>query len=119
MPQPFKKLCLSSLILAFASISFAAQPDYSCSINDTGSINTSILQYLEKNTGVVINNVTINTEKCLGAHASAMVHLIEPVTDDAIVYLSKKKQEWQVIALGTRFDENAMAGFPKELRKDK
>ena len=118
MSLTVKRFCLSVLTLTLASISLAASPDYSCTINDTGSINNAILRYVEKKTGAPIKNVQINSEKCLGSHASAMIHLIEPVTNAAMVCLSKEKQEWRVIALGDRYDEKDMAGFPKELRND-
>ena len=95
---------------------FAASPDYACNNSDAAHIKEVIVRYVIKNTAIVADNVEVKSEKCIGYHASAMVHPIEPVTDDAKVFLRKDNHDWRVIAFGTDFDEKLLAKFPKELR---
>lgn len=109
-----KKLVFSSVFMSLASVSFAA--NNTCGLSDVKSIQNVILVYVAKNTAIATNNVAIQSEKCVGSYASAIVHPIDTSTDDAKVYLHKSNKQWAVIAFGSDFDEKQLDNVPQALK---
>src|SRR3990167_5518716 len=109
-----RKFIISSFLLSLTSIGFAASPDYACSNSDVTHMKQAILRYVIKNTLIAADDVEVKSEKCIGYHATAVVHPIKSETDDAKAYLRKDNHDWRVIAFGTDFDEKLLAKFPKE-----
>lgn len=89
---------------------------YPCARADAQQIRVAIFAYLNKDSAIAAKDVTLLSERCVSAYASAIVHPVKPITDDALVYLHKVNGHWQVMTLGTSFDEEFLAQLPKELR---
>jgi hypothetical protein len=87
-----------------------------CSPNDAKMIEKSTYAYTDKNTAIHSSESSITSMQCVRNYASLKVHPTKPTTDDAIVYLHKTKKQWEVMSLGTSFDEKLLAKLPKELR---
>lgn len=106
-----------TLFLTLLSLSKAQPADrYPCSQRDAKAIETAIMEYVKTNTAVSPDHVKIMSEKCVSDYASAVVHPINQVTDDAMVYLHKTNNRWNVLSLGTAFDEKFLSQLPKALR---
>jgi D-alanyl-D-alanine dipeptidase len=90
---------------------------YSCDKKDTKAIETAIKKYLNSHSAISAKDVTILSKKCVSPYASAIVHPIKPITDDAVIYLQNIRNHWGVIAMGTSFDEKFLANIPKALKK--
>lgn len=91
-------------------------PNHPCSKQDTYLIKKTMSAYLYKTTKIPLSKSVILAEQCVGEYASLKLHPKKPTTDDAMVYLHKIKGKWEVMALGTFFDEKFLAQLPKELR---
>lgn len=87
-----------------------------CSQKDAQAIRMAIKHYVDKNTALAPYRVLIASERCVSSYASAKVTPKKPVTDPATVYLHKIKNQWQVLSLGTYFDDEFLAKLPSELR---
>lgn len=112
----FMKELLSTLVFLTIFLSQAYATDTYCSEENSESINIVILQYVTKNTAVLPENVSVDSEKCAGSFGTAVVHSTKPVTDDALVFLKKTEDNWEVISIGTSFDKEFLATIPKVLR---
>lgn len=108
------KLRLTLLLILFTTTCYANQN--SCSKTESNLIATEIKHYVDSKTAIASRDVTILNKKCVGSYASATVHPIKPVTDDATIYLHKVKNQWQVMSMGTAFDEEFLKQLPKALR---
>lgn len=93
-----------------------ARPMNHCSPQEIKDIHTTIQHYLDKNAAISSREVTITSLQCVHAYASAKVKPKKPVTDTATVYLHNTDQHWEVMSLGTSFDEKFLSQLPKELR---
>jgi hypothetical protein len=109
--------CLKPTLVLLALLGSQAYASTTCSTEDSKAIKASILEYVGKQTAVSPDNITILSEKCVSPYASATVHLIKPVTDDATIYLHNVDNHWKVLSMGTDFDEEFLATIPQELRK--
>lgn len=95
----------------------AANPKkYPCQQNDSKAIVVAIIDYLKTNSVVPLDDTAIISAQCVKNYASASVHSKKQVTDDATVYLHKVKNKWEVMSLGTFFDEKFLSQLPIELR---
>lgn len=109
-----KTLCALTLAAAATGQLYAASPT-ECNATDSKDIRTVIEDYVNKNTHLTANQINILSLRCMDNYASAMMHPRKPVTDDATVYLQKKGPQWEVLSLGTAFDEEFLSSIPKEL----
>lgn len=109
-----KKYFVLILLLFFSGVNFAT-PSNQCSQQNKMAIETAVKNYLDKNSGLHFQDVIILKMQCLGRYASLILHPKKPVTDDATVYLHKQKQ-WQVLSMGTDFDEAILKQIPKPIR---
>ncbi len=80
-------------------------------------MRSTIEEYVSKNTSLAAGEIKISAEKCTTSYASAMIHPLKPVTDDATVYLQKEGLHWEVLSLGTAFDAEFLSSIPKEIRQ--
>lgn len=87
-----------------------------CNPEDSQVIKSTILKYVEKETAVSPGDIKILYEKCASSYASATVHPVKPITDDATIYLRKTGDSWEVLTMGTSFDDEFLATLPEELR---
>ena len=110
-----KKYLAFMFLLFFPIFSFASHVNTTCNKQDTFAIHAAITSYIEKNSDMHAQDVTILKLQCLNRYASAIVHPKKPVTDDATVYLQKTKK-WKVLALGTDFDRHQLKEIPKQIR---
>lgn len=123
MKSIFKLTTFSSQIMVFSVLlmwTMLGQAEtarkYPCARAEAQQIRVAIFAYLNKDSAVAAKDVTLLSERCVSAYASAIVHPVKPITDDALVYLHKVNGHWQVMTLGTSFDEEFLAQLPKELR---
>lgn len=110
------KIITSTLVFLTITFSQAYAAATYCSEEDSESIDIVILQYIAKNTKVLPKNVSVSSEKCAGSFGTAIVHSTKPVTDDAVVFLKKTGNKWEVISMGTSFDEEFLDTIPQVLR---
>ncbi len=109
-------------LIFFALILFAFNQanatETSCTETDKKGIENSIKNYLNnvKNSTLRYKDVTLLSKNCVKGYAKVIVHPKKPVTDDATVYLQQHKGNWKVLSLGTFFESDFLAKFPKELR---
>lgn len=104
------------IVTLFAPLlSFAAKMTNACNPRDSSAVQAAIIKYLDNNAGLHSAEITILKTRCSGNYASAIIHPKKPVTDDATVYLHKKKQ-WEVLSLGTDFDQDLLKQIPKDIR---
>jgi hypothetical protein len=104
-------------ILFFPILTFATTTiiNIKCNKLDSIAIHAAIISYLDKNSSVPSQEVIISKMQCLDQYASAIVHPKRPLTDDAIVYLHKKKK-WKVLSIGTDFNADFLKQIPKKIR---
>ena len=88
----------------------------SCTAQDTKKILSAVQCYLSTKTAIHPNDAIISQGKCAGNYARVNVHPKKPVTDDALVYLEKRHDSWQILQFGTSFDPEFLNTLPKELR---
>lgn len=93
-----------------------AYNQYPCKKTDFKKIKSVITKYVIKNSALSANEINLSTQQCVSSYASAIVHPIKPITDDAIIYLHKVKNQWVVMAMGTSFDNEFLTKIPKALR---
>ena len=114
----WQQLFLVMTFCMFGFCSHAKTPNkYPCGKNDLQQIRMAILDYVAKNSTLTANEITIVSEQCASSYASAIVHPINPVVDDAVIYLHHVNKDWVVMSLGTSFDDKFLAPIPKVLRK--
>jgi hypothetical protein len=104
------------LVLGSSVCQAQVMTKYPCSKQDIQLIKNTMADYLYKTTKIPLSNSVILDEQCVGDYASLKLHPKKPTTDDAMVYLHKVKGIWEVMALGTFFDEKFLKQLPKELR---
>lgn len=110
-------LLLMTLASMWMTFTHATTLDQSgCSHKDTQIITTTISKYLVKNTAVTSHKFDVTFKHCVNNYALFKIHPEKAETDDAYVYLHNKKH-WQVLSMGTYFDEAFLQKLPKELRK--
>ena len=110
------KIITSTLVFLTIFLSQAYAAETYCSEEDSESINIVILQYVAKDTAILPENVSVDSEKCADSFGTARVHSTKPVTDDALVFLKKTGDNWEVISIGTSFDKEFLATIPQALR---
>ncbi|CDZ75785.1 hypothetical protein BN59_00043 [Legionella massiliensis] len=110
------RLIYFALILSVFNQANAAET--SCSETDKKGIESSIKDYLnsDKNSVLTYNDVTLLSQDCAKGYARVILHPKKSQTDDATVYLQQEKGNWQVLSLGTSFEPDFLAQFPKDLR---
>lgn len=108
-----KQLLLGSLLALVFSSPFAKND---CSNTDTQSIQSAIKKYLSMNTAISPYQITIDNLHCEESYAAAKITPQNKATDTATVYLKLVKGEWNVLSLGTDFDETFLKTIPKALR---
>lgn len=86
----------------------------SCNQQDAQAIEQEINNYVHKNTAIS-TQIAVLSLQCASSYASAKVHPLRQSTDDAIIYLHKEQGQWNVLVLGTSFDEHTLKNIPKEL----
>ena len=107
--------------LNFGALSSAnntqAAPGDVISAADQQAMTQAILTYLKSKSVVSPDNVQIVIEKRLGDYARAMLMPLKQNTDTSTVFLHHQATGWQVISLGTAFDDNFyhQNGIPQEL----
>lgn len=107
------KMGLSILLIMFFSPCWASNK---CSPQDTQAITQSIDLYLKSNSAISPDNIDINQLRCIKSYSSAQLIPRDKSTDNAKVYLHKTSGKWNVMSLGTDFDESFLKTIPKELR---
>lgn len=107
---------LLALFVIMAPISCYAAGQYSCTPNAGKEIKRAITNYIVK-TDISSKDVTIYAKKCIGDYAYAEVVPNKPITDNAMVYLHKEGNGWQIMNWGTSFDQEFLDKLPQELRK--
>jgi len=108
-----KHLFLGSLLALVFSPGFAKND---CSNTDAQSIQSSIKKYLSMNSAISPDQVKIDNLHCVESYAAAKIIPQNKATDTATVYLQHVKGEWDVMSLGTDFDEQFLQTIPKALR---
>lgn len=108
------KIILLSLVYISCSLCYAnSASNNSCNKKDAKKIDAAVMNYIATKTEIPPNEVTVIDKRCSASYASAILHPKKPVTDDATVYLHKLNHDWQVMLLGTSFDEKFLAQLPK------
>lgn len=111
-----KKILLAMCVI-FTQASFSATTiKHPCNSMDSKTIVKAINNFLDSQNGLASKDVDILSKECVRNYAAAKVHPKKPVTDDAIVYLHKVKNKWEVMSMGTDFDKTLLSKLPKELR---
>lgn len=110
------KTMTSTLFFLTISLSQAFAANTYCSEEDSESINIVVLQYIAKEGAVLPENVSVESYKCAGSFGTAIVHSTKPITDDAQVFLKKTGDNWDILSIGTSFDEKFLATIPQALR---
>jgi len=87
-----------------------------CSKGDAKALVATSMAYITQQSAVAPDNIKIVSLKCASSYGSAIAHPIKPVTDDAVIYLHKVNNQWEVMSMGTSFDEEFLAKIPKELQ---
>jgi hypothetical protein len=84
---------------------------------DQQAITQVILTYLKTKSAVSPDNVQIVIEKRHGDYVRAMLMPLKQNTDTSTVFLQHQATGWQVISLGTAFDDNFyhQNGIPQDL----
>lgn len=111
-----KKIFITICVI-FAQLSHSATTiKHPCNPTNSKAIEKSINNFLDSQNGLAAKDIDILSKECVRNYAAAKVHPKKPVTDDAIVYLQKKNNKWEVLSLGTDFDNKLLEKLPKELR---
>jgi hypothetical protein len=105
------------MALAFASAAHAEIPaSFACSSKDIKAIDTVSKTYFIAHSAFTINDLTVASQRCIDNHASANIRLKNYAAIQTNVYLKKANNKWEVIVLGSRFDDQAKAEIPQVLR---
>ena len=106
---------LAPVLILLASTICQAQ-SVTCAKDDVQAQDIAIFKYIKNHTAVPADSVTLLTRQCVLPYAVAVVHPVKPIADDALIYLQKVDNQWQVIDMGTSFDDDFLAKLPVELR---
>jgi len=109
---------LASILTMFLLVSFGTiqAQSVTCEKEDKQQLDVAIFNYLKTHTAVPANSVTLLSKQCVMPYAVAIVHPVKPITDDAVIYLQKVDDQWQVMDMGTSFDDDFLAKLPAQLR---
>lgn len=118
MPRILTKLALFLLITS-SSLCNAAEPTQiiKCDKANAKAIDAISKAYFEEHSNFSSKDVNISSQLCLNDNASAKLKLISNPDTDAIVYLHKVNNQWQVVLFGSAFTENNLEQIPKALRE--
>jgi hypothetical protein len=115
--QRFSHKILASLIVVFASVSHAATPaSFPCNSKDIKAIDTASKIYFKDHSAFALNDLTVAAPRCVSNHASANIRLKKYAAIQTNVYLKKVDSKWQVLMLGSKFNQQLAADIPKTLR---
>lgn len=110
------RLRILMLILVLISIGACDKtPQDTCNGLDKQEIESAITNFVKKGS-VQAYKIKIYSNSCVNDFALVRIFPIEPVTDPAYVYLHKINNHWEVMTLGTHFDEDYLQQVPEELR---
>jgi hypothetical protein len=87
-----------------------------CGTKDVKKIKIVVAKYLQQHTAVSPQKVNIASQQCISGYALVKTIPSDSSTDPAFVYLHKINGLWQVMALGTYFDEAFLQQMPVALR---
>ncbi|CAN5463748.1 hypothetical protein BH10PSE19_BH10PSE19_00990 [soil metagenome] len=108
---------LMTLTVMWTSFTHAATLEKTtCNQKDTQVITDVISDYVSKNSALTSTKFGVVFKHCLNNYALFKIHPEKAQTDDAYVFLHKDKK-WQVMAMGTYFEDAFLQKLPKELRK--
>lgn len=108
-------LVLLGIIMGLANPGYASNSN-ACKKTDARMLRPIIVEYVTKHSLLTPKDFKILSQKCIVPYASAVIHPLKPVVDDAAIYLHKVGNQWTVLSMGTWFDENFLATIPKALR---
>lgn len=110
-----KTLIFIALPLLFLSNVYALTANI-CRPIDQKKIELAIKNYLNTTQAIQYEQITVSSKNCFNDYARATLHPKTTMTDDAVVYLKKINSNWQVIAVGTRFEPDFMKKIPQQLK---
>lgn len=106
-------ICLFSFLLIACN-----DNDTAASSETTQAITSATLMYVKNHTAVPTDKVKITAIIRSGEFARVRIEPTEPLTDAAFVFLKHSQRGWDVISLGTAFDQTLYTqnNIPKELQ---